>query len=605
MNRAFPATHRRSAAFGAFAVLLLSAGAGAATAASGQTQAARATSGSTARTVTADPAVDSALLEELKPSGAPTGASFGASVSASADFAVVGVPGVNTQAGRADVYQKTGARTWTLEASLTPSTSFAGQEFGASVATVGSAYIVVGAPGQGGAGQAFVFVRTGSTWNQVGGALTGSDSVSGDLFGASVGVSLFGDVIVGAPGHAGGTGEAYVYTVVNHLWEQQGAPLESGQPAAGGSFGSAVGLFDDTAVVGAPGENGQHGNGYVFSRTAGTWSPTGILGGHGSQAGAHFGASLSMPVGDLVVGAPGQDSGKQQSGAAYAYRGPSFAKATMLRPSDPAVLGGFGTSVAMAGTGVVVVGAPGTANASGSAYTLVRSAAKWHQTNEFTPADSAPGLGFGTSVSADGHGPLFSPAVLVGAPVLHAGTAYVYRVPVVEQDDSPSGQSVSSQQFDDPLQPYDDAAADDFVVRAKTRVDEIDIQGMFFQGGAPPVQQTVTIFRDAGGSPGTAISTTSASFDDPGNTGSYQLPIKPITLTKGRYWISAVSAGIADFGQWGWMTDATATGDRAVWENPPGGFGIGCTTWTVMANCFADMGGPDFVFAVQNWLPNG
>ncbi|MHC4976703.1 MAG: FG-GAP repeat protein, partial [Planctomycetota bacterium] len=66
-----------------------------------------------------------------------------------------------------------------------------------------------------------------------------------------VSVSLDGDTaIVGATG----AGSAYVFTRSGTTWSEQ-AKLTSSAPQPFGAFGNSVSLDGDTAIVGAPQEN--------------------------------------------------------------------------------------------------------------------------------------------------------------------------------------------------------------------------------------------------------------------------------------------------------------------------------------------------------------
>ncbi len=165
-----------------------------------------------------------------------TGDRFGTSVAVAGDTVVVGAnledsstTGINgapdetaTDAGAAYVFVRSGTA-WSQQAYLKPAavgTTQAGDQFGISVAVAGDT-VVVGAPfedslstgingtpneGAGGAGAAYVFVRSGTTWSQqayLKPAAVGTTQ-AGDQFGISVAVA--GDtVVVGASAEDSGT----------------------------------------------------------------------------------------------------------------------------------------------------------------------------------------------------------------------------------------------------------------------------------------------------------------------------------------------------------------------------------------------------------------
>ena len=86
-----------------------------------------------------------------------------------------------------------------LRRKLTASGSTAGSRFGYAVSVSGDT-IVVGTPGGGGAGAAYVFTKLDTGWADTSASakLTASDGASGDRFGYAVSASG-GTVLVGAP----------------------------------------------------------------------------------------------------------------------------------------------------------------------------------------------------------------------------------------------------------------------------------------------------------------------------------------------------------------------------------------------------------------------
>ena len=99
---------------------------------------------------------------------------------------------------------------WTQAAEVAGSDTVAGDNFGAAVGISGTT-AVIGAPGHGGIGTAYLFSQqSGGSWTQAAELLEGTGSKAGDRFGIAVAISgLF--AIVGGPGHAG-TGVAEVFS---------------------------------------------------------------------------------------------------------------------------------------------------------------------------------------------------------------------------------------------------------------------------------------------------------------------------------------------------------------------------------------------------------
>lgn len=114
---------------------------------------------------------------------------FRYAVAIDGDTAVVGARSDDnargTNAGAVYVFVRN-ASGWSQQAKLIASDGVSGDGFGDSVA-VGSDIIVAGAPGDdSNAGAAYVFARSGATWNQQV-KLTARDRGTGNLFGTSTG----------------------------------------------------------------------------------------------------------------------------------------------------------------------------------------------------------------------------------------------------------------------------------------------------------------------------------------------------------------------------------------------------------------------------------
>jgi hypothetical protein len=119
----------------------------------------------------------------------------------------------------------------------------------------------------GGAGSAYVFVRSGVTWSQQA-YLKASNTELADTFGSAVAISG-NTIVVGAQyeasnatgvngnqtdNSASGAGAAYVFTSSGATWSQQ-AYLKASNTGAGDAFGLSVAISGDTIVVGANGED--------------------------------------------------------------------------------------------------------------------------------------------------------------------------------------------------------------------------------------------------------------------------------------------------------------------------------------------------------------
>ncbi len=281
---------------------------------------------------------------------------FGWSVAVSGDTVVVGATledssstGVNstpnesrTSAGAAYVFTRSG-NTWTQQAYLKASNPGTSDNFGNSVGVSGDT-VVVGAwqedssttgvnssPNDVGinfnSGAAYVFTRSGTTWTQQAylKPAVGGLSQDNDQFGISVGVS--GEtVVVGAwkedssttgvnsspNDFAAESGAAYIFSRSETSWSQQ-AYLKASNTAAGGGFGSTVGISGETVAVFGSGAF------YAFMRNGTIWTQQDTL-----NTG---GVSVAIS-GDTVV------SGN--SSAAYIFVGAGTAPAPEIVVEQPA-----------------------------------------------------------------------------------------------------------------------------------------------------------------------------------------------------------------------------------------------------------------------------
>ncbi len=90
----------------------------------------------------------------------------------------------------------------------------------------GSTALIGGDQDDGGLGAAWVFTRSGSTWTQQGGKLTGAGEVGPGAFGTSVALSANGDTaLIGGWSDKEWDGAAWVFTRSGSTWTQQGPKL--------------------------------------------------------------------------------------------------------------------------------------------------------------------------------------------------------------------------------------------------------------------------------------------------------------------------------------------------------------------------------------------
>lgn len=343
------------------------------------------------------------------------------------------------EVGSAYVFVRSGAG-WTEQARLTaPGGGAVRDYFGVSVAVSGDT-AVIGQYASNGvdAGSAYVFVRSGTVWTQQA-KLTASDAAAGDAFGNSVALSG-STAVVGAhfddTAAGNNRGSAYVFVRSGTVWTQQAKLSPADAATAGSSFGASVAVSGSTAVVSAQSANApgvaNAGAAYVFARSGTVWAQQAKLAAADAAAGDLFGTSVAVSGSIAVVGAYfGDAPGVANAGAAYVFArsGTAWTQQAKLNSADEAADDHFGISVAVSG-GVIVVGARGDDNArgvdAGSAYVFLRSGVSWPQRAKLTAPDGATIDGFGAAVAVD------RTTALVGAPDdningIFVGSAYAFQ----------------------------------------------------------------------------------------------------------------------------------------------------------------------------------
>ncbi|MET0790020.1 MAG: FG-GAP repeat protein [Polyangiaceae bacterium] len=168
--------------------------------------------------------------------------------------------------------------------------------------------------------------------------LTPTDGAAGAGFGFVVAFS--GDTaLIAAPGDNHGLGASagavYVFVRSGTAWSLQ-QKLVAQDGAAADTFGWAIALNGDTALIGAPGDDDSatnSGSAYLFQRSAGTWTQIKKLTASDAMANDRFGTAVALSNAVALVGAPFADNGViADNGAAYTFQGPAWSAQTKLLP---------------------------------------------------------------------------------------------------------------------------------------------------------------------------------------------------------------------------------------------------------------------------------
>ena len=366
---------------------------------------------------------------------------YSVALSSDGNTALLGGPGDNFHVGAAWVFTRTGS-TWSQQAKLTAKS---GEETGAAelgysvaLASSGGNYAIVGAPqDNGGVGAAWVFVRSGSTWTQQGGKLTGSGELGKKPeFARSVALSSEGtNALIGAPGDGAEVekqvvekhGSAFVFTRSGEKWTQQGSRLTGSGEVGEGEFGISVGLSSkgEYALIGAPVDTFYTGAAWVFTRSGETWTQQAKLTSKENERSgvAGFGQSVAISAEGnyALIGAPYE---REQQGSAWVFNrsGSTWTQqGAKLTPKEKEEIGGghFGWSVALSSGkegSYALIGAPVDNIDTGGAWVFNRSGSTWTQQGSKLTGGVEVGTGeFAESVALSSE-EATTPSALMGGP---------------------------------------------------------------------------------------------------------------------------------------------------------------------------------------------
>jgi hypothetical protein len=320
---------------------------------------------------------------ELTPSDGAGGDEFGEAVAFSGSTMVIGAPYHNSQAGAAYVFTKsaTTPSTWSQTEELTePSGPTANDYFGYSAAIYKNEIVIGSLDSNAGVGAAYVFTGSGSTWTDSG-TLTPSHGVSGDFFAYTVAIQNK-TIVVGTPNVNSTTGLAYIFKHRTVGWVQT-QKLKASDAAPDSDFGYSLSLAGPELLVGAFGAADRNGRGYVFTiGSTGRWSQQAELAANdaGEFGGDDFGISVAIAGHTAILGASNHNAG---DGAVYVFggSGTTWSQEKELTGGDVTSNSGFGSSLGLSGTTLLVGNQPASASPE-AVYVFSGSGSSWSQVQE-------------------------------------------------------------------------------------------------------------------------------------------------------------------------------------------------------------------------------
>ena len=186
----------------------------------------------------------------------------------------------------------------------------------------------------------------------------------------------------------------------------------------------------------------------------------------------------------------------------------------------------------------------------------------------------------------------------------HAVAPFKKPKTLYSQNSNYASLSIVSQNFSSTYShTYDAAGADDFLVPAGKiwKITGVDAPGLYFNGSGPAQSENITFYKDSKGKPGKTVGKTQ-TVNCTDSAGSFSCVVKAkldnsLGTKKARYWISVVAnLNYSPGGEWGWTQIAADKNDPGKWENPGGGFGTSCSSWTNTSTCIPTSTSNDFAF---------
>jgi IPT/TIG domain/FG-GAP repeat len=302
---------------------------------------------------------------------------------------------------------------------LTGGSEIGSGQFGYSVAlsSDGNTALIGGRIDNAEIGAAWVFTRSGSTWTQQGGKLTGANEVGPGQFGYSVALSSDGNTaLIGGRLDNAEIGAAWVFTRSESTWTQQGSKLTGGGEQIGlAQFGYRVALSGDgnTALIGGPRDHALKGAAWVFTRnTESKWTQQGpkLTGVSGEEAEGEFGEAVALSSTDGNTALIGGSNDKVGVGAAWVFtrlESKWTQQAELKGGTEEKGTGHFGFSAALSSDGnTALIGGSGDNSEVGAAWVFTRTESTWTQQGPKLTGSGEVGkghFGFSVALSSDGN----------------------------------------------------------------------------------------------------------------------------------------------------------------------------------------------------------
>lgn len=256
-----------------------------------------------------------------------------------------------------------------------------------------------------------VFLLVGQVYAQKEFKVIASDGALSDQFGNAVDIS--GNLaVVGAlqnDGNQVNSGAAYIFAFneTSNTWTEE-AKLMASDGGLYDEFGTSVGIFGNTAVVGAPNHAGT-GALYIFTKSETGWVQTDKIVSSDIAAGDYFGSNVAMTADRILVGAKGDNSiyGFDQ-GAAYVLKKDdstlAYKEEAKLVPAASGSIFGFSSSMDLSDTHAIISCSYDRTNGNNnsSVYIFALKDGTWTEETRLVGSNSRFGDIYGSSVAIEG-----------------------------------------------------------------------------------------------------------------------------------------------------------------------------------------------------------
>ena len=245
------------------------------------------------------------------------GDAFGTATVLRGPLALVAAPGQNDNTGSVYVFERAMGGHWSEVAKLSGSGTTSGDRFGTALAFDGTVALVGASSQENGAGAAYVFRRDDATgaWREEA-RLTAAEASPRGRLGTALAMH-HGRAYIGAPGIAGRQGAVIAFAPDSETgaWEKvtQLRPFETERFS---QFGTSIAQDGDNLWIGAPGANRGQGAIHQYVARDQSWAGVRLLSPTGLQGRASFGSAVAVRGDVAVIGAIGVDF---REGAAVIY----------------------------------------------------------------------------------------------------------------------------------------------------------------------------------------------------------------------------------------------------------------------------------------------